>query len=93
MYVLIFNACMYETNIYKKTLGFPLCPELPSISNGAVRVTGREPGATARYSCDPEYYLNETQTRTCGQDGEWSGKEPTCKFVNALARERNKLNY
>ena len=80
MYVLFkFNTCMHEANYIQTMLGIALCPELPSISNGAVRVTGREPGATATYSCDPEYDLSGAQTRTCGQDGRWSGQEPTCE--------------
>ena len=72
-----------------KNLGFPLCPELPSVSNGGVRFTGREPGATASYSCDPEYDLSGAQTRTCGQDGTWSGQEPTCESKFYEWGERN----
>jgi hypothetical protein len=62
-----------------RVLGFPLCPELPSVSNGAVSSASREPGATATYSCDQGYDLSGPRTRTCGQDGKWSGQEPSCE--------------
>ena len=74
----------------KKNLGFPLCPELPSmISNGVVRVTGQEPGATATYSCNPEYDLSGAEIRTCNPDGTWSGQEPTCESKFCEWGERN----
>ena len=74
-----------------KKLGFSQCPELPSIRNGVVRVTGREPGATATYSCDSEYNLSGAQTRTCRQDGTWSDQEPTCGSKFYEWGERNQI--
>ena len=55
------------------------CPELQDIANGAVSYTSREQGATATYSCSGDFTLQGTKTRTCGQNGQWSGQEPRCK--------------
>ena len=55
------------------------CPALPSPENGIV-TNQRFHGATATYSCGPEYQLDPTSgdaTRTC-QDGTWSGSAPAC---------------
>ena len=67
---------------------------LQNIPNGAVSFTSREPGATASYSCDPEYDLSGAQTRTCGQDGKWSGQESTCesKFYECMGREEPRIS-
>ena len=54
------------------------CPDLENPDNGTVVVSGNQPGDTAVYSCDFGFTLDEEDTRTCGQDGQWSGSEPTC---------------
>ena len=36
-------------------------------------------GNVARYSCDAGYTLNGAAERTCQNDGQWDGTEPTCK--------------
>ena len=55
------------------------CPELQDVANGAVNYTSQKPGAAATYSCNSGYILRGKSIRTCGQDGRWSGPEPTCK--------------
>ena len=55
-----------------------ICPDLENPDNGIVDVSGNQPGDTAVYSCNDGFTLDEVDTRTCGQDGQWSGSEPTC---------------
>ena len=54
------------------------CPNLENPGNGTVDVSGNQPGDTAVYSCNDGFTLDGEDTRTCGQDGKWSGSEPTC---------------
>ena len=54
------------------------CPSLPNPGNGIVDVRGNQPGDTAVYSCNPGFTLDGEGARTCVEDGEWSGDEPTC---------------
>ena len=69
-------------NFSRLYAGIPLCPELNDLENGYVIVTRLGPellvGSTANYSCQDGYQLQGSQTRTCGEDGQWSGQEPTC---------------
>ncbi|XP_023237075.1 CUB and sushi domain-containing protein 3-like [Centruroides sculpturatus] len=37
--------------------------------------------SSIEYSCQPGYRLIGNNVRTCKQDGRWSGKPPTCKYV------------
>ena len=55
------------------------CPGLPNILNGAVDTSGgTNYKCTAVYTCNTGYALNGNITRTCQEDGMWSGSEPTC---------------
>ena len=54
------------------------CPNLENPVNGTVDVSGNQPGDTAVYSCDFGFAPDGVDTRTCGEDGLWSGSEPTC---------------
>ena len=59
---------------------FPVvtCPILPAPTNGMVDEPRNTFGSNATYTCDTGYTLNGDTTRTCGNDGSWSGSEPTC---------------
>ena len=55
------------------------CDDLSDPDNGVVDQPSDAVGSTATYSCDEEYELNGEATRTCQDNGEWSGEEPTCE--------------
>ena len=55
-----------------------LCPNLISLANGRVSVTGSSSGDTATYICEPGYDLVGDSIRVCGDDGQWSGEAPMC---------------
>ena len=59
-----------------------LCPALDNITNGHVLVSGHTPDSNATYSCVIGYVLNGTSSRTCQENGEWSGQEPTCEGIS-----------
>ena len=55
------------------------CGSLTDIPNGAVDTSGgTNYKCTAVYTCDTGYVLDGNITRTCQEDGMWSGSEPTC---------------
>lgn len=54
------------------------CPDLPDPANGRVELSGNTFGATATYRCISGYRLLGEKTRTCQQNGVWSGEEPRC---------------
>lgn len=64
---------------------FDWCPEPPSIHGGMVATSGRRAGDTATYTCQPGYILFGQAVLSCGLGGEWSGKPPTCKYVDCGA--------
>ena len=50
-----------------------------SLADGSVSIIDRTTvGGTATYSCDSGFKLDGTSPRTCQNDGNWSGAEPTC---------------
>ena len=59
------------------------CGSLSDPTNGQVNFTTTTEGSVANYTCDTGYDLVGDTTRTCQNDGQWSGSEPTCqsKFV------------
>ena len=38
-------------------------------------------GSTATYTCDSGYFIVGENTRTCQEDGSWSGRAPICRIV------------
>ena len=56
-----------------------LCANLSSPVNGTVSVDANTVGSQANYSCNEGYVPNDTTTRVCQADGQWSGSEPTCE--------------
>ena len=57
------------------------CGGLSNPSNGQVSITNDTPGGTATYTCNSGYTLVGLETRTCQNNGEWSGSAPTCTRV------------
>ena len=48
--------------------------------NGQVDTSpGTTFGSTATYTCDTGYTLSGSQTRTCGENGNWTSSEPICQ--------------
>ena len=79
-------------DINDKFLGFIPCLVL-SISNGYVDYDGInnqlqprdiDPDTVATYNCNGDYILQGEMKRTCGRDGQWSGKKPECKPTHCL---------
>ena len=64
----------------KRHLCIPLgdCQTVSSPPNGRANVSGTTVGYTVTYSCNPEYKLIGISTRTCQDNGEWSGTPPSC---------------
>lgn len=58
------------------------CPNPPEINGGVVRVSGHRAGDTATYICQAGYILFGQGVISCGLGGEWSGKAPSCKYVD-----------
>ena len=57
------------------------CEKLRDPANGDVDQSGNRPGSTATYTCDRGYVLVGQARRSCQNNGEWSGKAPTCKRI------------
>ena len=59
------------------------CPSLTSPTNGMISCSlgGNNipnPKDNCTFTCNTGYELMGTGTRTCQNDGSWSGNEPTC---------------
>ena len=54
------------------------CDTLSDPANGDIDQSGNRPGSTATYTCDRGSVLVGQARRTCQNNGEWSGKAPTC---------------
>ena len=56
-----------------------ICSPLQNLTNGYVtNPTYRNEGSVASYGCNVGFILVGNETRTCGNDGTWSGDEPKC---------------
>jgi hypothetical protein len=58
------------------------CPEAPVITGGKIKISGRRAGSTATYTCDHGYVLIGQDVMSCGLGGEWTGKPPSCRYVD-----------
>ena len=54
------------------------CGNLMDPANGAVSLTTTTYNSVATYSCNDGYTLVGDTSRTCLDDGSWSGTAPTC---------------
>ncbi|XP_014245415.1 CUB and sushi domain-containing protein 3 [Cimex lectularius] len=61
---------------------FDWCPDPPQGEGTTVVVSGTKTGSSATYSCKPGFILFGQMVLTCGLGGIWSGKAPTCKYVD-----------
>ena len=56
------------------------CGHPGNIQYGTVNVSeGTKLLARINYTCDRGYKINGMLSRTCGRDGIWGGREPTCE--------------
>ena len=58
-----------------------------------VDISGNQPGDFAVYICDVGFISDGDDTRTCGDDGQWSGSEPTCVTVGKFAQDIGLMQY
>ena len=61
----------------------PTCPPLTAPDNGDIDCSlgddgEANPGDTCTFTCDDGYELGGSTSRTCGDDGSWSGTDTTC---------------
>ena len=61
-----------------------LCPSIGAPDNGAIDCSGSCMGDTCTVTCDPGYELSGSATRTCQDDGSWSGTEAVCVIGEIL---------
>ncbi|XP_063417528.1 sushi, von Willebrand factor type A, EGF and pentraxin domain-containing protein 1-like [Mytilus trossulus] len=68
-------------NILNQTDAHFQCEDIPTnnITNGAVTVTERTIGSTAKFTCDAGHSLVGNETITCTSSG-WNGNIPQCRF-------------
>ena len=55
------------------------CGNLANPTNGRVDLTGKTVGSTATYRCKRGFRLQGQSRRTCQNNGQWSGRAPTCQ--------------
>lgn len=65
-----------------------VCPELPAPESGTVRVGGRVVGGQTMYECEPGLVLRGDVTRTCQENGQWTGEQPICEGKKTTANFR-----
>uniref|UniRef100_A0A147BFW2 Putative eel-fucolectin tachylectin-4 pentaxrin-1 domain protein n=1 Tax=Ixodes ricinus TaxID=34613 RepID=A0A147BFW2_IXORI len=58
------------------------CSELAPTPSSSVQVQGLRFGDRARYTCKMGHKLIGNDTRYCQLGGNWSGDEPTCKYID-----------
>ena len=80
---LLHTACMicaHSVNIDHPILSLEImCEALVSPENGKVVTTGNGVGDVATYSCDGDFMLKGSETRTCENTGMWSEEMPMCE--------------
>jgi len=54
------------------------CPVLTAPDNGMISCTGNGVGDTCTVTCDDGFELSGSETRTCQDDGSWSGTDAEC---------------
>lgn len=69
------NNCTYKCVFISTAVQ---CEFLTAPENGQVVLTGITFGSTASYNCLPGFNIVGSATRTCQENGQWSGQAPTC---------------
>ncbi|XP_065915984.1 sushi repeat-containing protein SRPX-like isoform X4 [Dysidea avara] len=54
------------------------CPVLDPPNNGMIDCTSNEVGSTCTFKCNTGFELTSSASRTCQDNGTWSGTETTC---------------
>jgi len=54
------------------------CPSLTAPDNGMIQCSGSFVDDICVFTCDDGFQLNGSGTRTCQDDGTWSGTEAVC---------------
>lgn len=69
------------------------CGRLENPPNGIVVISATNEGDTATYFCNEGHVFaeNDTNQRTCGPDGRWSGEQPSCIGKHAVIETNNSL--
>ena len=77
----------------------PTCPPLTAPNNGDIDCSlggdgEANPGDTCTFTCDDGYEQGGSTSRTCGDDGSWSGSDTVCKkgtmFVTCILYYKHK---
>ena len=73
---------MHKTNVLMYFL-LVTCPSLTAPTNGMISCSlvgdgVADPGESCTFTCNTGYELMGSGTRTCGNDGSWSGSVATC---------------
>ena len=55
------------------------CGQLQNPENGFVQVSSTTEGSTATYTCNQGFQLVGNRQRTCQNNGQWSGQQPSCQ--------------
>jgi len=55
------------------------CGVPTDITNGSIEVQSTDYRSTIRYSCDYGYILIGLRSRSCQENGLWSGEPPICE--------------
>ncbi len=61
-----------------------VCPDLLPPEDGTVSVGGRGVGDETVYECDSGLVLRGDVTRTCQENGQWTGEQPICQGEDFL---------
>ena len=54
------------------------CPQLSAPAHGSVGPCSNLPGQACKFSCDQGHVLSGATTRTCNNDGTWTGLQTQC---------------
>lgn len=60
------------------------CGHLSNILNGQITMEKTSSGEVAKYSCNENYNLIGSSTRTCQANGTWSGLQPECISMRSI---------
>ena len=74
----IFSYCVIFIYVHTTAVDIVACPLLDSPSDGSITVSTTTPGSTVSYTCELGYILDGLDTRTCLDNGTWTGFDPLC---------------